>query len=307
MSNSDDGIILIDKNEGETSFDIVRKVKRALKRKKVGHAGTLDPFATGLLIILLGQGTKLSSYLMSGKKEYLATMTLGVETDTLDKTGRILRTMAVPDIRQEEIRDVVHGFVGDIEQRPPAYSAINYKGRRAYELARQGITVDLGKRMVTIHSIEIISVNLPDITFEVTCSSGTYIRALAADIGSRLGSTAHLNSLRRLSSGDFRVCDALDSKMIGAGVEGGEMTGRVISLKDALPAMTECSIDSETAKKITNGIRPGWDELGFRDISPDNCNGFIKLTNGSSLVAVMEADYHLRDGKEWLKNIRVFT
>jgi tRNA pseudouridine55 synthase len=307
MLDSNDGIILVDKNEGETSFDVVRKTKRALEKKKVGHAGTLDPFATGLLIILLGQGTKLSNYLMAGKKKYLATMTLGVETDTLDKTGRIIRTMAVPDIDDEEIRRVVQEFAGDIEQRPPAYSAINCKGRRAYELARQGIAVDLEKRMVTIHSIKIISVDLPGVTFEVTCSSGTYIRTLAADIGERLGSAAHLNSLRRLSSGGFEVRDAVDSKMIGSGYAGDDITGRIISMKDALTGMKECTIDRESAKKIKNGIRPGWDELGFRDKSFDDYQGFIKLTNGSSLVAVMDVDRLSCCDKKWLKNIRVFT
>lgn len=302
-----DGIILVDKNEGETSFEVVRKTKRAIQNKKVGHAGTLDPFATGLLIILLGQGTKLSNYLISGKKKYLATMTLGVETDTLDKTGRILRKMAVPDVDEEEIRRALRGFEGDIEQRPPAYSAINYKGRRAYKLARQGTAVNLEKRMVTIHSINVISVDLPDITFAVTCSRGTYIRTLAAEIGERLGSAAHLTSLRRLLSGGFEVSDALDSKMIGSSCGGDDLAERIISLKDALPDMKECSIDYKTAKKIINGIRPGRDESCFRDALLEDYKGFIKLTNGSSLVAIIEVENPSRDDKPWLKNIRVFT
>jgi tRNA pseudouridine55 synthase len=307
MLNCNDGIILVDKNEGETSFDVVRKAKRAFKKKKVGHAGTLDPFATGLLIILLGQGTKLSDYLMSGEKKYVATMTLGIGTDTLDRTGRTVRTMAVPDIDQEEIRRAVQEFTGDIEQRPPAYSAININGRRAYELARKGIAVDLKKRIVTIRSIDIISVNLPDITFEVTCSGGTYIRSLAADIAERIGSAGHLKSLRRLSSGGFDVRHAMDSKMIGDIVEGCNLTGRIISLKDALPDMRECSIDHVMSKKIANGIRPGLDELKSRDPSLAHYKGFIKMTEGSSLVAVMEVDCPLHDDKAWLKNIRIFT
>ena len=301
--NSIDGIILADKNEGETSFDVVRRVKKAFARKKIGHAGTLDPFATGLLIILLGQGTKLSDYLMSGEKKYLATMTLGIATDTLDRTGRIVGTMAVPDVDQEEIRCAVQGFTGDIAQRPPAYSAININGRRAYELARQGIAVDLKKRIVNIRSINVISLSLPDVTFDVTCSSGTYVRTLAADIAERLGSAGHLKSLRRLSSGGFDVRHALDSRMIGAGVEGDVLTGRIISLKDALPDMRECSIDHETSQKVMNGLRPGMDKLAI----PDDYKGFIKLTDGSSLVAVIEVDRRSRDAETWLKKIRVFT
>jgi len=307
MLNNNDGIVLIDKNEGETSFDVVRKAKRLLKKKKVGHAGTLDPFATGLLIILLGQGTKLSSYLMSGKKRYLATMTLGVETDTLDKTGCIVKTVPVPELNPGKVRDVIREFLGDIEQTPPAYSAININGQRAYKLARQGIAVDLKKRTVTINSIDVVSVRLPDIVFEVTCSSGTYIRSLAADMGKRLGSAAHLSSLRRLSSGTFEVQNALSSSLLGAGEKVDIIMASVMSLKDALPGMKECCIDRETAKKIMNGYRPVQHEVACWDPSLDDYKGFIKLTNGLSLVAVMEVDHSLQAEKEWLKNIRIFT
>ncbi len=305
--NGSDGIILVDKNEGETSYDVVRKAKKAFKTKKAGHAGTLDPFATGLLLILIGQGTKLSDYLMSGVKGYRATMTLGIATDTLDRTGRITVATAVPDAGPEEIMRAVKGFTGEIEQTPPAYSAINIKGRRAYELARQGIAVDLRKRMVTIHSIDVISVDLPDITFEVTCSSGTYVRTLAADIGERLGSAAHLKSLRRLSIGGFDVEGALDSRMLDAGVEDCDPAGRIISLKDALPDMKECSVGHETARKILNGIKPSRDELTAWGGSMDDYSGFIKLTDGSSLVAIIEVDHRSPDDKSWLKKIRVFA
>jgi len=302
MLTSSDGIILVDKNEGETSFDVVRRAKRTFQKKKIGHAGTLDPFATGLLIILLGQGTKLSDYLMSGEKKYLATMTLGTATDTLDRTGRIVGTMAVPDVDQEEVRRAVSEFTGDIEQMPPAYSAINVNGRRAYELARKGIAVNLKKRTVTIRSIEVLDLNLPDITFEVICSGGTYVRTLAADIAERLGSAGHLKSLRRLSSGGFDVRHALDSKIIGGGTEDSDMQGRIISLKDALPDMKECLIDPETARKVIIGLRPGRDTLAI----PDEYEGFIKLIFESSLVGVMEVGQMSRNNETWLKKIRVF-
>jgi tRNA pseudouridine55 synthase len=301
-----DGIVLIDKNEGETSFDVVRKAKKFFKKKKVGHAGTLDPFATGLLIILLGQGSKLSPYLMSGRKRYLATMTLGVETDTLDKTGRIVRTAPVPELDEKKIKDVMQGFVGDIEQTPPAYSAVNLNGQRAYKLARQGIAVELKKRVVTIDSINIVSLDLPDIVFEVACSGGTYVRSLAADIGERFGSMAHLSSLRRLSSGSFEVKDALDSKMLATGENIDSTKARVISLSDALPDMKECSVNYETIKRILNGIRPSLHEIEGTDHSLDGYKGFIKVTHGPSLAAVMEIDRKSNDEEGWLQNIRVF-
>jgi tRNA pseudouridine55 synthase len=303
MLNSSDGIILVDKNEGETSFDVVRRAKRAFKRKKVGHAGTLDPFATGLLIILLGQGTKLSDYLMSGEKRYLATMTLGITTDTLDRTGRITKIMAVPDVDQKTIGHAVQAFTGNIEQKPPAYSAININGRRAYDLARQGIEVDLKKRTVNVRSIDVISVSLPDVTFEVKCSSGTYVRTLAADIAEKLGSAGHLKSLRRLSSGGFNVSDALDSRMLEIGIEDCDLAERVIILKDALHDMQECSIDHETARRIINGLVPDRDSLSI----PNDYQGFVKMVNESSLIAIMEVAPMSKNNKAWLKKIRVFA
>ena len=307
MLKNNDGIILIDKNEGETSFDIVKKAKKIFKNKKIGHAGTLDPFATGLLIILFGQGTKLSSYLMTGKKRYLATMILGVETDTLDKTGRIVKTIPAPHISPEEIRHVIQGFTGDIEQTPPLYSAINYRGQRAYKLARQGIDMQLKKRAVKIHSIDILSVDLPDITFEVTCSSGTYIRSLAVDIGKSLGSTAHLRSLRRESSGIFQVKDAVDSKMMAECLKGADVKDKTISLKDALADMKECFVDREWAKRIINGCRPGRGECASWDPLLGDYSGFVKLTHGESLVAIIELNGASRDDRAWFKSIRVFT
>jgi tRNA pseudouridine55 synthase len=301
-----DGIILIDKNEGESSFDVVRKVKRLLKEKKVGHAGTLDPFATGLLIILLGQGSKLSQYLMSGKKRYLANMTLGVETDTLDKTGKIVKTAPVPDVAKDRVKDLVKDFIGEIEQTPPAYSAVNLNGQRAYKLARQGIAVDLKKRVVTIDSIDVVSVDIPHVVFEVVCSGGTYVRSLAADMGERLGTVAHLSALRRLASGRFEVADALDSKKLTAGEEADALRSRVISLSDALPDMKEVKVDFETAKRICNGIRPSWSEIAGPDQSLEGYKGHIKITRGSSLKAVIEVDRMFNDN-EWLRNIRVFS
>lgn len=307
MLNSRDGIILVDKNEGETSFNVVRKAKRTFRTKKAGHAGTLDPFATGLLIILLGQGTKLSSFLMAGRKRYLATMTLGIETDTLDRTGRIMNRAPVPDLDPVRIRKVMQEFTGDIEQTPPLYSAVNYKGQRAYKLARQGIAVDLKKRKVTVYRMDNLSVDSPCITFEVTCSGGTYIRSLAADIGKRLDSVAHLSFLRRISSGSFEISEALDSRMLEASTEGDSLEGRIIPLKDALPDAKECRIDSETAKRIMNGRRPGWAEFASWEPSMEGYQGLVKLTDGSSLIAVIDVARLSGDDHTWLKNIRVFT
>ncbi|MBW2609277.1 MAG: tRNA pseudouridine(55) synthase TruB [Deltaproteobacteria bacterium] len=305
--NPRDGIILIDKNEGESSFDVVKRLRGGVKVKKVGHAGTLDPFATGLLIILLGQGTKLSPFLMSGQKRYRASIRLGIETDTLDPTGRIIQTRHVPAFEPEQIKTIAMKFIGEIEQVPPIFSAVNYQGKRAYKLARKGIKVDLKKRRVKVHSIEIISIDLPEITMEICCSGGTYIRSLASDMGKQLGTGAHLSALRRLSSGPFEVKDAINSKQIGDAASSGFLSDRIIPLGEALPDMQEARVDDRTAQKIRNGYKPEWEEVAVGSALPDLYEGHIKLVNDTELVAVMEAGHFPGDNKGWLKKVRVFN
>ncbi len=316
-----DGILLVDKDEGETSYDVVKKVKAFLgggKVQKVGHAGTLDPFATGLLIILLGQGTKLSRHIMSGDKVYLATMRLGVETDTLDLTGRVVRTSNVPDLKQECIQDKAKSFLGVIEQMPPIYSAVKYKGRRSYRLARKGVEVDLKKKKVTIHSIRIHSVDLPDVTMEVKCSSGTYIRKLAADFGRELRSVSHLKSLRRLVSGSFEVQNTLRSREISNKHTPSVLMDKVIPLSAALPEMTEIEIGDCLATKVRHGYQPTWEELSksltLVDHQPrivcgvENCkDGYIKLIRDGKLVAIMKGDKIDGTGRYKAKIERVFS
>ena len=282
MGNPYDGIILIDKDGGESSFDVVKKVRRILALKKVGHAGTLDPFATGLLIVLLGEGTKLSPYLTAEDKVYQATMRLGVETDTQDLTGRVVMRSRVPEFGLESIRRMATEFVGEIEQFPPLFSAINYKGKRAYEFAREGITIELQKRKVRVYSLEIVSVALPDVTMEVTCSGGTYVRSLAADLGKRLGPGAHLRSLRRLASGPFKVSDALNPEETGSLSRDQILQEKKITLRDALPHMTEAQVDERMAQRIRNGYQPEWGEVSARADLPDFFEGYTKLAKGGS-------------------------
>ena len=300
----------MDKAEGESSFGVVSKVRRALggfKACKVGHSGTLDPFATGLLIILLGQGTKLSNFIMSGDKTYLATMRLGIETDTLDPTGRVVRTMAVPDLDQECISKKSQGFLGDIQQTPPLYSAVKSNGTRAYKLARKGMDVQLKKRTVAIHSFRILSVDLPDVTMEIMCSSGTYIRSLAADLGTKLGPGAHLKSLRRLASGSFKVEEAVCSKKISPGGMHELLEERLISLRSALPDMREVLIEEDLEKKVRSGYQPSWEEMTSR-LKPAVCeDGHFKLTRGGELVAIVGVKNRKEGGHGTVRIKRVFS
>ena len=303
MGNSCDGIILIDKNKGWTSHDVVKKVREVQRIKKVGHAGTLDPFATGLLIILLGQGTKLSSYIMRGEKRYRAIMRLGGETDTLDLTGRTVKTSRVPDMPLEYIMDTAQMFTGEIEQIPPAFSAVRYKGKRAYELARKGIKVDLKKRRVNIRSLKIVSVKLPDIAMDVICSHGTYIRTLAADMGRQLGPGGHLIALRRLSSGPFLVEDALTLDKKSLSPTNNNLTENIISLQGALPDMKEIQIDGQMAGRIRNGCLPRYEDLMEKSGFSEGC---IKLVRDSDLVAIIKI-YSLRgDTPKGVKIMRAF-
>ena len=315
MEHASDGILLTDKGHGETSHGVVKKVKALFRGGtpvKVGHAGTLDPFATGLLIILLGQGTKLSQFIMSAEKVYLATVELGIEMDTLDPTGKVLRTSHVPDLRPEYIRERADRFVGKIRQVPPAYSAIRYKGTRAYKLARSGQDVELKAREVTVYSLNILSVDLPQITMQVRCSSGTYIRSLAADFGRDLGPGGHLRSLRRLKIGHFDVENALPSSEITDKAREGLLSKRVLTIRDALPDMGEIVINAALAEKVRHGYQPIWEELivgpeQTTGIQPDQYNGWIKLVSDSKLVAIMKINLEDEVSSVKAKIERVFS
>ena len=279
-----DGVLIVDKEEGETSFSVVRKVKKLLGIGKVGHAGTLDPFATGLLLVLVGQGTKLSSYLMAGEKTYLGTLTLGSETDTLDRTGRITEVKPVPNLDPDLVRERAKAFVGVSEQTPPSFSALKVQGKRAYSLARKGLPVTLEKRRVMIKEWTVLSLELPDVAFRVVCSSGTYVRSLAADLGRDLGVGAHLKTLRRLASGPYRVEGALRSGDLGTGLSAETVREKIIPLRHALPHLTEVEVDEGTALQVRRGYQPGWEEIGKKEPFPQE---IVKLVNGPDLVALV--------------------
>ncbi|NTV14231.1 MAG: tRNA pseudouridine(55) synthase TruB [Desulfobulbaceae bacterium] len=204
------GIYLVDKPVGPSSFLMVQRVRRALGIKKTGHAGTLDPFASGLLIICAGRpATRLISQLMAGEKVYEATLALGVETSTQDTEGEITATAAVSGLSEARILDCLAGFVGEQLQVPPIYSALKHQGKPLYQYARQGVDIPRVARPITISSLECLEFTGQSLKIRVRCGKGTYIRALAFDIGRNLGCGAHLAALRRLRSGDFSVGDAV--------------------------------------------------------------------------------------------------
>ena len=203
--SSRSGILVVEKGAGVTSFHVVAHLRRRLRISKVGHGGTLDPAATGVLPILIGEATKLASYVMDHDKEYLATVRLGVVTDTQDLTGTVLRTSPVPNVSAARIEAVCARFVGTINQVPPMFSAIHHGGQRLYQLARRGVEVERKPREVTIHALTLEAVALPSFTLRVTCGKGTYVRALCAEIGESVGCGGTLESLVRTRIGPFTL------------------------------------------------------------------------------------------------------
>lgn len=203
------GILIIDKPIGMTSHDVVNAVRHIFGVKKVGHAGTLDPIATGVLVILVGKATKRSNSLLNQDKSYAVTLRLGVSTDTADASGKVLRTGALTDLSIDAVRGAVMSFVGKRKQVPPMYSAVKLKGKALYKLARKGIEVPREPRCIHIKDINIRDISIPDVIFDISCSKGTYVRQLCADIGELLGCGGHMAELRRTRSGGYDISQAV--------------------------------------------------------------------------------------------------
>ncbi|MDD3906334.1 MAG: tRNA pseudouridine(55) synthase TruB [Candidatus Omnitrophica bacterium] len=204
-----DGVLIVNKAQGMTSHDVVDLVRRRFRIKKAGHAGTLDPMATGVLVLLIGAYTKLSGQLMSEEKEYEGSLILGASSETGDAWGKITPSGVSVDFSDDEIRAAFDNFLGEIEQFPPMYSSVKINGRKLYELARKGVSVQAPARKITIKNIEVTRIALPEVFFKLTCSKGTYVRQLSSDIGSHLGCGAYMASLNRTRSGKFVIDEAI--------------------------------------------------------------------------------------------------
>lgn len=214
------GVLNIDKPQDLTSHDVVNRVRRLLGIRRVGHAGTLDPLATGVLLVCVGAATRIAEYLQAGHKIYAVTVRLGEETDTYDAAGKLVASRPVPAFSRASLEQTVASFLGDILQRPPIFSALKRGGRPAYELARAGVEINLEPRPVSLLAIEIIDWQTPDLTLQLSSSPGFYVRSLAHDIGQALGCGAHVRSLRRLASGTWRVEEAVTLEILAAAGDG---------------------------------------------------------------------------------------
>ena len=287
-----DGIILIDKPSGITSAEVVRRIKARVKPARVGHLGTLDPFATGVLPIMVGEGTKLAPMLEGGEKVYEGTIKLGVETDSLDRDGKVVREAPVPAIDDARLAEVALQFTGKIEQIPPVFSAIKRDGVRMYKLARKGDPQELEPppiRTVDIKQLSLEVIAPDEIHFVATCSPGTYARSLARDIGVALDTVAHLKELRRTRSGYFALADAISLEdALAAAPE----SRRLIGLRDALPDLAELNVDDDAEKLLRNGdpralegkIPPGTEM--FKVIHKDQLIAVAKATSRVTAIIV---------------------
>lgn len=248
-----DGIVNVNKPAGWTSHDVVAKLRGLLKGPKVGHAGTLDPAATGVLPILVGRGTRIAEYLLEWDKEYRAVLRLGQNTDTQDATGTVLVTHAIDGLTEEKIRAAIAPFRGRITQVPPMYSAVKVAGTPLYKSARAGKTVEREPRTVEIHELDVLGIAGSDVTLRVRCSKGTYVRTLCADIGEVLGVGGHLLSLERTRVGPLTVERALTLDEVGARVLDGRLAEDVLLLDAALEMMPAVIVDGQTAERVRHG------------------------------------------------------
>jgi len=253
MSQALSGVLPVNKGSGMTSFQVVAHLRRLMRAAKIGHGGTLDPDATGVLPILIGEATKLTPYLIDLDKEYLATVRLGVVTDTQDLSGTVLETPAVPAIDATVIEAALAAFVGVIRQVPPMYSALHHDGKRLYELAREGRTVAREAREVTIHAIALESVALPDFTLRVCCGKGTYIRTLAADLGAALGGGAALAQLVRTRVGPYAIDGAVGWSEVCEPGSAASLWERVLPLDSALTHLAPVQLDPGRSRAFRHG------------------------------------------------------
>ena len=255
LKNAISGVLVVDKPVGLTSHDVVQIVRKGTNIRRAGHTGTLDPRASGVLVILIGPAVRLSEYVSASDKRYQAVLRLGASTDTYDADGRIISTSPVDKITEEQFEDSLQSFVGEIEQVPPPYSAVKIKGRKAYEMAREGEEIDLAPRRIKVYSLELLEWAPPEAVIDVYCSSGTYVRSLAHDLGEKLGCGAHLIGLRRTKSGRFTLRDAVPLRRLREAFEDGNWYQYLIPAAEALSDWPAIELTQDQVEAIRHGHR----------------------------------------------------
>jgi tRNA pseudouridine55 synthase len=286
-----DGLLVIDKPEGLTSHDVVQRVRRWAKQRRVGHLGTLDPMATGVLPIALGEATKLSLLLTHGDKVYRGHVQLGVSTDTYDREGTVTETYEGPLPGREEVEKALERFQGSIQQVPPPFSAVKRGGEPSYHRARRGELVTLEPRAITIHRLDLLSYVAPQLEIEVHCSAGTYLRSLAQDLGRALGVGGHLHDLCRIRSGPFSLAHAVPLAELDT------LPHERVQPMAAATGLPSYEIDARLARRVAQGV-----QLGRHEVRGAPAEGVLQLVHGGRLVALAE----LFAGLPQLRTLRVF-
>ena len=254
LANSVSGVLVVDKPVGLSSHDVVQIIRNGTKIRRAGHTGTLDPRASGVLVVLLGPAVRLSEYVSAAEKRYQAVIELGITTDTYDLEGRVMRRSPV-EISYEEFEEALQGFIGEFEQKPPAYSAIKIKGEKAYEIARRGEEVDLEPRMIQVHELELLDWDPPEAVIDIQCSSGTYVRSLAHDLGEKLGCGATLTGLRRTKNGSFGLRDAVSLRKLQEAFTNGDWYQYLIPAAEALGDWYTVELTVEQVDEMRHGHR----------------------------------------------------
>jgi tRNA pseudouridine55 synthase len=281
MQNAISGVLVVDKPIGLTSHDVVQIIRKGTNIRRAGHTGTLDPRASGVLVILIGPAVRLSEYVSASDKRYQAVIRLGQSTDTYDADGRVVRTSPV-NITEEEFEKALKQFIGEIEQVPPPYSAVKVKGKKAYEMAREGEAVDLLPRKIQVYNLDLLEWAPPDAVIDVYCSSGTYVRSLAHDLGEALGCGAYLVGLRRTKSGRFTLRDAVPLRKLRESFENGTWYQHLIPAAEALSDWPSVELTHTQVEDVRHGHRiPGDKELG---------NLARGISEQGELVALLEFD-----------------
>ena len=286
------GIINVYKEKGFTSHDVVAKLRGIVGQKKIGHTGTLDPDATGVLPVCLGKATKLCDLLTDKNKTYEAVLLLGKTTDTQDITGEVLEEKSTEALTEEKVREAIEGFIGDYEQIPPMYSALKVNGKKLYELARAGVEVERKPRRIKINSLRVNDINLEDdiktVTITVDCSKGTYIRTLCQDIGEKLGCGACMMELIRTRVGDFLIDDTLTLNQIAAYMIKGEMEEHIISIDSMFPSYTRLTVDEAYNKLLYNGNKLPLEAVVNEDCEFLDMEKFRIYDSGNTFVGIYQ-------------------
>jgi len=276
------GVLVVDKPIGLTSHDVVQIIRRGTGIRRAGHTGTLDPRASGVLVVLIGPAVRLSEYVSASDKRYQATIQLGRSTDTYDSEGTVTMATPVENISEEQFDEILQTYVGQIEQIPPPYSAVKVKGKKAYEMARKGKPVDLEPRIINVFNLEILEWAPPELVIDVYCSSGTYVRSLANDLGDSLGTGAHLIGLRRTKSGQFTLRDAVPLRRLKESFDAGDWYQFLIPAAEALGDWPMLELNPDEVELVRHGHRiPS---------EPDVSVWVRGLSQQGDLVALLEND-----------------